>query len=276
MKGFLKFMLVMIVLTMVFLIWVFQRDADGVPILSYHQVNDIDHNEFTLSPEEFDAQMKYLVDNGYTFMQPDELLDAWDNQTPLPAKPVVVTFGGGRLDFYKTAFPILQKYNVKATLFVVTDFISLYPSYITWAQAREMQESGLVDIESNTLNHGNLADMLSNQDIRNQLINSKQAVEWHMKKPANYLSYPGGMYTREVEQITHDAGYRAAFTIDYGVAHQGHYVLPLIPIDGGKSHTLLRFKARLHCAPIIAPLNRLKNSMYHDGNGAIAQYIWIP
>ena len=266
----------MIVFMAIFLIWLFQRDADGVPILSYHQVNEIDKNEFTLTPEEFDAQMKYLVDNGYTFMLPDELLDAWENQTPLPSKPVVVTFGGGKLDMYKTVFPILQKYNAKVTLFVITDFLNLYPNYITWTQAREMQDSGLVDIESNTLNHNNLADMLSNQDIRSQLFNSKQAVEWYMKKPAPYVSYPGGQYTREVEQITRDSGYRAAFTIDYGLAHKGHYVLPTIPIAGNNAHTFLRFKARLHGAPLIAPLNRLKNSMYRDGNGALAQYIWTP
>ena len=276
MKTFLKFMLVMVVLFGIFLIWLFRRDADGVPILSYYQVNEIDHNEFTLSPDEFDAQMKYLVDSGYTFMQPDELLDAWENETPLPPKPVVVTFGGGKLDMYKTVFPILQKYDAKVTLFVITDFLSLYPNYITWAQAREMQESGLVDIESNTLNHNNLADMLSNQDIRSQLYNSKQAVEWYMKKPAPFVSYPGGLYTREVEQITHDSGYRAAFTIDYGLAHKGRYVLPTIPISGGTTHTFLRFKARLHGAPLIAPLNRLKKSMIRDGNGALAQYIWTP
>ena len=276
MKTFFKFVLVMVALTVVFLLWLFRREVDGVPILSYHQVNEIDHNEFTLSPDEFDAQMKYLVDNGYTFVQPDELLDAWENQTPLPSKPVVITFGGGKLDMYKNVFPILQKYNAKVTLFVITDYLNLYPNYITWTQAREMQESGLVDIESNTLNHNNLADMLSNQDIRSQLYNSKQAVEWYMKKPANYVSYPGGQYTREVEQITRDSGYRGAFTVDYGLAHKGHYVLPTIPISGGNSHTFLRFKARLHGAPLIAPLNRLKNSMYRDGNGALAQYIWIP
>ena len=84
------------------------------------------------------------------------------------------------------------------------------------------------------------------------------------------------MYTREVEQLTRDSGYRAAFAIDYGLAHKGHYVLPTIPIFGNNSHTFLRFKIRLLCAPIIAPLNRLKNSMIYDGNGALAQYIWIP
>ena len=276
MKAFLKFMLVMIALIGIFLIWLFRRDADGVPILSYHQINEIDHNEVTLSPEEFDAQMKYLADNGYTFMLPDELLDAWENERALPPKPVVVTFSGGRLDILKNALPILQKYNAKATLFVVTDYLNLYPTYLTWDQARDLQSSGVFDIESNTLNHDDLSEMLSTQDIRSQLYNSKQAVEWYMKKPANYVSYPGGKYTREVEQITHDCNYRAAFYIDYGLAHKGRYVLPMIPISGGKSHTFLRFKARLLGAPIIAPLNRLKNSMIYDGNGALAQYIWIP
>ena len=258
----------------------YNRERGGVPILSYHRVNDIDKDQMTMSIEDFDAQMKYLADNGYTFITPDELLDAWDSESNnLPENPIIITFDDGYLDMYKNVFPILQKYNAKATLFVITDYLNLYPNYLTWTQAREMQSSGLVDIESHTLSHHDLTDKyLSDIEIRNQLYFSKQAIEWYLKKPANFVAYPGGMYTQEVEDLTRDVGYRGAFVVDYGLAHKflEHYVLPRIPIFGNNSYPQLRFKMRLLGAPIISPLMRFKERLTKDGNGFVADLIWIP
>ena len=175
----------------------------------------------TTSIEDFDAQMKFLVDNGYNFITPSELLDSWDNGSSLPVKPIIITFDDGYIDTYKNVYPILQKYNAKITLFVITDYLNLYPNYLTWHQARELQASGLVDIQSHTLSHFSLIDpRLSNQELRNQIYGSKQSIEWYLKKPAEYIAYPGGKYTIEVEELTKEIGYRAAFTADYGLAHK--------------------------------------------------------
>ena len=301
MKKFLIYTAAVIAALGGFTAWVFSRDKDGVPILVYHQINDVDKNQMTITVEDFDAQMKYLVDNGYTFITPNELLDAWDSETDtdnanestepsqasetpttkskLPEKPIIVTFDDGYADIYKNAYPILQKYNIKATLFAITDYLNLYPNYLTWSQARELQASGLVDIESHTLSHFSLIDArLSNTELRNQIYGSKQAIEWYLKKPTNLIAYPGGLYTREVEEMTHEIGYRAAFTVDYGLSHKDpqHYILPRIPIFGNNSYPLLRFQVRLLAAPILAPLNRFKNRLIEDGNGVVAQFIWIP
>ena len=282
MKKFLIFILVMIFMIGGFLFWLFDRERGGVPILSYHQVNDIDKNQMTVTVEDFDEQIKYLADNGYTFITPEELINVWDNEDSslnLPDKPVIITFDDGYIDMYKNVFPILKKYNAKATLFVITDYLNLYPNYLTWNQAREMQSSGLIEIESHTLSHANLIDEnLSELAMRNQLYFSKQAIEWYLKKPANFVAYPEGLYTQEVEDMTKDVGYRGAFTVDYGLAHDlpQHYVLPRIPIFGNNSYPMLRFKLRLICAPIVAPLHRFKERLIQDGNGMIADLIWIP
>ena len=291
MKKLLIFILVTILLVGGFLGWLFNREEGGVPILVYHQVNNIDKNQLTTTVEDFDAQMKYLVDEGYTIITPDELIEAWGGvdleettetsttNVNLPNKPVIITFDDGYSDLYKNVFPILQKYNIRVTLFAITDYLNLYPNYLTWAQARELQSSGLVDIESHTLSHFNLVEKrLSTYETRNQLYGSKQAIEWYLKKPANFIAYPGGLYTQEIEDLTKDVGYKAAFTVDYGLSHQTpqHYVLPRIPIFGNNSYPMLRFKARLRLAPIIAPLHRFKERLIKDGNGAVADFIWIP
>ena len=283
-----------------FFSWLFANESDGVPILVYHQVNDIDKDQMTVTVEDFDAQMKYLIDNGYNIITPEELIDAWDSPANtdnlnldavdasddaaskiinLPPKPIIITFDDGYADIYKNVYPILQKYNIKVTLFAITDYINLYPNYLTWAQARELQSSGLVDIESHTLSHFNLIDArLSNNELWNQIYGSKQAIEWYLKKPVKFIAYPGGLYTREVEAMTQEIGYKGAFTVDYALSHREpqHFVLPRIAVFGNNSYPLLRFKVRLLGAPIIAPLNYFKEQMIKDGNGFLADLIWIP
>ena len=261
-----------------FLTWLFLREKDGVPILSYHQVNDIDQNADTLTVEQFDAQMKYLYESGYNVITPNELLDAWENDTQLPENPVIITFDDAHVDIYKNVYPILQKYRIRATFFVTTDFVNLYPNYITWDQAREMQESGWADIESHTLNQKLLTEITSRDKVWEQLYGSKQAIEWYLKKPVNFIAYPQGKYTVEAENISKEAGYRAGFMADYGLAHKEpqHYVLTRIPIYGANSHTLFRFKMRLKYSPIFAPIQRLKERLISDGNPEVADLIWIP
>ena len=278
MRRLFIFLLILVSAAGSFLTWLFLREKDSVPILSYHQVNDIDQNANTLTVEQFDAQMKYLYDSGYNVITPNELLDAWESDTPLPDNPVVITFDDAHIDVYKNVYPILQKYRMRATFFVVTDYVSLYPNYITWEQAKEMQASGWVDIESHTLNNKIMTEITSRDKLWDQLYGSKQAIEWYLKKPVNFISYPKGLYTVDSENVSKEAGYRAGFIADYGLSQKDpqNYVLTRIPIYGANDHTLFRFKLRLKCSPIFAPLHRLKEKLINDGNPEVAELIWVP
>lgn len=278
MKRVLIFLGAIIVAVLIFIAHLFQEDAADVPILEYFRVNDIDENAWTLKVEQFDSQIKYLVDEGYTIITVDELLDAWAGKGELPEKPVVLTFDDGNVDSYNNVLPILKKYNAKATLFIVTDHVNLFPSYITWDQAREMQSGGLVDIESHTLSHKNFTKIYSRDKLWDQIYGSKQAIEWYLKKPVEYIAYPEGKYTVEAEEICKEVGYRAGFTMNYGLAKNepNNYVLDRIPVLGSNSHTFLRFKLRLKAAPIFVRLSRFKERLIEDGNPEIAEWIPVP
>ena len=278
MKKLLIFLFVLIIAISGFVGWKVNSDTDGVPILNYNRVNDIDNNEFTLTVEQFDAQMKYLVDSGYSVITLDELLDAWAGKGQLPKKPVVITFDDGHIDVYKNVFPILQKYNMKATFFIVTDNVNLYPDYLTWQQAREMQTSGLADIESHTLSFKDVTTITSHDKLWDQIYGSKQAIEWYLKKPANYLAYPHSKYTIDAEDMCKEVGYRATFVNTYGLNHKddrNNFVLERIPVQGANSHTLLRFKLRLGGAALFAPMAKFKDSISVD-NPEVADLIPIP
>ncbi len=275
MKKFLLMMLVLLLATAGFIFRLFQRDADGVPILAYHRVNDTDDNPATLTVADFDAQMKYLVDSGYKVISPDDLLDAWENGKPLPEKPVVITFDDGHADIYKNVFPILQKYNMRATVFVVTDHMGT-ADYLTWDQARALQNGGFVDIESHTMTYKNLATLRGDK-LWNEIYGSKQAIEWALKKPAKFIAYPEGKYTVAAEETSKEVNFRAGFIEDYGLAKSepNRFILTRIPVVGSNSHTLLRFKMRLKGSPILAPINRFKNDIA-EGNPEVADLIFIP
>ena len=275
MKKFLLAILVLILATAGFVFWLFEREANGVPILVYHRVNDTDKNPTTLTVADFEAQIKYLVDDGYHVISPDDLLDAWEQDKPLPSKPIVLTFDDGHADIYNNVFPILQKYNVRATVFIVTDHIGM-ADYLTWDMARALQAGGFVDIESHTMSHKDLST-LKGDKLWNEIYGSKQAIEWALKKPAKFIAYPNGNYTVDAEETSKEVHFRAGFIEDYGLAGNDNnpYILTRIPVVGSNSNTLLRFQMRLKGAPIFAPIHRFKVDIA-EGNPEIADLIFIP
>ena len=275
MKKFLLAIVVLLLMAAGFVFWLFARESDGVPILVYHRVNDSDDNPMTLKVADFDAQIKYLLDSGYHVISPDDLLDAWEADKALPANPIILTFDDGHADIYNNVFPILQKYNVRATVFIVTDHIGL-PEYLTWDQARALQAGGFVDIESHTMSYKTLTT-LKGDKLWNEIYGSKQAIEWALKKPAKFVAYPGGKYTVDAEDTCKEVGFRAGFIEDYGLADNDDnpYVLTRIPVLGTNEHTMLRFQLRLKGSPIFAPLNRFKTDIA-EGNPEVADLIFIP
>ena len=257
--------------------YIMHSAKNSVPVLNYHQINDRDENALTVHTDQFEAQMKYLADNGYHTITPEEMVTAWENGSALPDKPVIITFDDGYADNYRNAYPILQKYNLKGTIFLISDYIGTYPNYLTWTQAAEMQESGLIDFESHTLSHEQL-DSTSPEETWNQLDGSKKALEWHLGKEINFLAYPCGSYDEDLQRMVQKAGYKGAFTVNFGLADKGEnlYILDRVPIFGCTNHTLMRYKLRLNYAPIFAPLARLHHNLQTDGHTFIARFIPTP
>jgi peptidoglycan/xylan/chitin deacetylase (PgdA/CDA1 family) len=252
-------------------------DTNGIPVLNYHQINNRDHNALTVSTEQFAAQMQYLEDAGYHTITAGELADALSGKTSLPDKPILITFDDGYRDNYKNAFPILQEHHMKAMVFLISDYVSTYPNYLTWGETLEMQEHG-IEFGSHTLNHVELNKLSSTDEMLHQLKNSKEAIEWRLGTSVNFLAYPCGSYNDEVLAATQDAGYRAAFTVQYGVDVPGAdlYSLNRIPVFGGNSHTLLRFKLRLRCPVLFATLGHWKKELTAAGHTSLANLVIIP
>ena len=252
------------------------ESSGGVPVLNYHQINDRDKNSLTTNVEQFQCQMKYLHDNGYNTITPTQLADYLEGKGSLPEKPVLITFDDGYRDNYKNAYPILKDYGMTATIFLISDYVNTYPNYVTWDEVLEMQENGIV-MQSHTLNHEELTKVPQGE-LYTYLTNSKLALEWYTKQPAEFIAYPCGSYSDAVIENAKKAGYRGAFTVNYGLAssQENIYALDRVPIFGENVHTFLRFKLRLEYAPIFSKLEHFKRSLNENGYGWLSSLIIVP
>ena len=205
------------------------EDDVKVLVLNYHMVNPMVIS-LAIDPTDFEWQMKYLVDHGYHTISTDELYDFMEGKGALPDRPVLITFDDGYVDNYTNAYPILKKYNLKATIFIVTGFVSSRKGYLTWDQLREMEQHGIM-AQSHTVTHARLPE-LPDERIREELVESKRTAEAELGHPIDFIAYPTGVHDLHIVSIAKEAGYRGGFTVKYGNVDRSSnvYALERVPV----------------------------------------------
>ena len=167
-----------------------------VPVLMYHKIGPVENENspyayLSVKTEQFEAQIKHLSEQGYTFLFPDER-----HYADQCAKPVIITIDDGYMDNYTNAYPILKKYNAKATIYMIGSYV-YKESYLTKNQLKEMAASGLVNIGSHTMSHGDLSQM-NEEQLTYELRDSQTCLEDIVNQPVTDLSYPYGKLTDAV------------------------------------------------------------------------------
>ncbi|WP_158087554.1 polysaccharide deacetylase family protein [Anaerovibrio sp. JC8] len=245
-------------------------------MLNYHQINPTEKNPLTVPTDDFAAQMAYLERNGYNTISPDQLHGFLVDGTPLPEKPILITFDDGYEDNYQYAYPILKEHNMKAAIFLVSDFMGRFDNYLVWDQVYEMSENNIY-MGSHTLSHFELTP-LDHGELVNQLTGGKLAVEWKTFKFCEYIAYPGGFYNQLVLSETKKAGYKGGFTVynDYVRAGDDPYTMNRIAIFGSQHLVMPRFWIRLHMAPVVGRLERFRSRLIEAGYPTLAELVFIP
>lgn len=161
-----------------------------VPVLMYHAVSDDmwGINELFVSPSSMDEQLAYLVENGYDAIWFEDLAHVEDYD-----KPVILTFDDGYDDNYTELLPLLQKYNVKATVFVIGNAAGMTHK-MTAEQIREMADSGLVSIQSHGYTHDDM-DVMGEDTLEFELGESKRVITRLTGRIPYVLCYPTGKYS---------------------------------------------------------------------------------
>jgi peptidoglycan/xylan/chitin deacetylase (PgdA/CDA1 family) len=176
-----------------------------------------------------------------------------EGRKSLPAKPIMLTFDDGFMSVYHYAFPVLKRYQMKATIFATPDPESenfkknaALDSPLTHAQMQEMSENGIA-IESHGMTHRYLTEM-EPELVRWELEESKKVLEGIVRKPVRFLAIPSGAYNRTVRQLAKEVGYQAVFGMLKGSnnAHSNRYTLRRMVV--ARDFTLQDFRRILHPA----------------------------
>lgn len=209
-------------------------DGYQVPVLMYHGVADETWgaSELFVRPESMEEQLSYLVENGYTPIWFEDLarVDQIEN-------PVILTFDDGYADNYTELFPLLKKYQVKATIFVVTGTVDYNPRVLTSAQIREMSDSGLVSIQSHTHTHPYL-NALSREEQERELLISKQQIVRMTGKEPYVLCYPSGRSNDDTLELVRSY-YRLGINMSGGDYYTGDDPYQVSRWYVSRSHSLL-------------------------------------
>jgi len=214
----------------------------SIPILLYHRVGS-ETDALTITTERFQRDMATLSEDGYNTLTLDQLgqyLQGNSNQS-LPKKPIMITFDDGYLDNYTNAFPILQKYSMKASFYIITGMVG-QNNRLTASQIREMETAGMT-FGSHTITHRPLAE-LNTEEATTELTKSKLDLEEILGKSVKFIAYPCGSYTAETIKIAHEAGYSGGFSVRPGFATFTNNMairrIPIFHYDRSISYVLLR------------------------------------
>lgn len=216
----------------------------GLPVLMYHFFYDkkagekgADNNWMEIS--DFEAQMKYLSDNNFYFPSWTEVENYIDGKATLPEKSVVITIDDGDETFIRLAIPIIKKYNVKATSFVVTSWNG------DWLPKEH--RSSKLDFQSHSHDmhrpgangKGRFVNLKYN-DALNDVTKSKNIIG-----NCTVFCYPFGHYNDTAKKVLKDAGYHLAFTTEGGRVYKGANKFQLPRVRMSKGISLNSFKEKV-------------------------------
>lgn len=205
--------------------------VSGVPVLMYHYIGDLPANadatrkDLTVSTQNFEAQVNFLQNAGYTAITPDQLYAWLTVGTKIPAKSVVFSFDDGYADTFENAVPILEAHHMTGEFGIITGFVGTTPDFATWQQIIAARNQGMF-IVSHSYSHPDFAaKSAADQDYNI----SKSTVDLTAELGAApiYFIYPYGDYNSTTETVLKNHGYVMSFTTAYGFARPGEKLLEL-------------------------------------------------
>ena len=196
------------------------------PVLMYHSISDAPRQ---VTAENFEAQITFLAGNGFTFLFADEIhyADRYD-------RPIILTFDDGFRDNYEVAFPILQRYGARATIFVITYRIG-QDGFLTAEQIQSLEASGLVRVEPHSHFHSVFTG-IELEEVRWQIEVSNAILEGITGRTPRVFAYPFGEFNDEVRKIIGEL-YDIAFAVENGYTRDMLAVYRITAFDN-----MLRFR----------------------------------
>jgi len=217
------------------------RGATPVPILMYHAIGEAPRNapypELYVSRSNLAAEVSWLARNGYHAVTLRRVYDSWTRNTPLPARPIVLSFDDGYPGHVSVAMPLLRRHHWAGVL-------NLHIGNLIPAKVRRLIAAGW-ELDSHTFTHTDLRT-LDAAKLRHDVRDSRTWLRGVFHVPVAFFCYPSGRYDAGVVAAVRAAGYLGATTTNYGLASpaDGLFTLDRVRVDGSDGAAGLAVKLR--------------------------------
>jgi peptidoglycan/xylan/chitin deacetylase (PgdA/CDA1 family) len=223
-----------------------------VPIFAFHSVMPGSGYEYEITTGQLNELCSLLKQRGYQTISFQDLFASVNGGKALPPKPVILTSDDGYQSVYQYAFPIVQSYGYKMTLFLSTDYIGSsdgdrrtnlfdagsYPvrAMLIWPEVTAMVSAGF-EVQSHGTDHGYLGNMSYGQVLA-ELQNSKAIIQSSSGGLCNVEAWPFNSFSAASVSALSAAEYGA------GVAYGGGSLntaainwgaIPRIPVQADTS-----------------------------------------
>ena len=227
-----------------------------VPVIMYHAVmeNPSRSGKYVITPELLRKDIEYILTEGYTPVFISDLINYVYSDSPLPEKPIVLTFDDGYYNNYLYAYPITKEYNVKAVISIIGKYTHEQSlsgekqaesySHVSWDQLREMTASGLWEVQNHTYDmhttgkqNGILAveaktDEKKNDIIKEDILKLQDLIKENLGTVPDTFTYPFGSYDENTKKLIESLGFRASLSCIEGINEI---------YKGGNLHLLYRY-----------------------------------
>ncbi|RDU59186.1 polysaccharide deacetylase family protein [Helicobacter marmotae] len=207
-----------------------------IPILRYSHIRDM-QEPYSVSLLNFEKQIQYMQKKSFQFLSLDDVIAAKQDSSMLHAKCVLLSFDGAWRDIHINAYEILKKYQVKAGLFVVTEWVDeaskSEAEYIptphnecknallnnarsvmcNWNELRQMQDVFSIGSMTHTYQFSNIISLSWHEDFEL----SKRLIKEKLDVQTKHLAWPDGNYNQGLLRTAKSMGYEAFYTMDKGL-----------------------------------------------------------
>jgi peptidoglycan/xylan/chitin deacetylase (PgdA/CDA1 family) len=201
----------------------FAAGYQTVPVLSYHRFtrNKKSKNRMVVTQAAFEAQMRYLKNNGYTVIRLSQFYAFLDFKDQIPEKSVVITIDDGFRSSFDIAYPILKKFGYPATFFLYTGIVGS-SNAMNWKQIQELKQNGF-DIQSQTRTHRDMSKLLKGENFKAYVSRLEKEITIAQKNIRDkttvtpmFMAYPYGKWNHLVIALLKKHGFRGGLTVRRG------------------------------------------------------------
>lgn len=216
-------------------------DSVCVPVIMYHNImkTNSKNSKFIITNTQFEDDLKYLKENGYSTIVIEDLINYVNDGTPLPEKPIILTFDDGYYNNYVYAYPTLKHYGFKGVLSIIGYYTDMYTengeqnenySHVTWKDVNEMLNSEVFEFQNHsynlhTLNNGRNGSKKKKGEskeayrktLTEDLTMLQNEFSKHTGKNLTTYTYPFGSVSNESFDIIKELGFKASLSCESGV-----------------------------------------------------------